>query len=595
MRYLSKRDDFLTESQLIKLLNETVVWYSSNLRDLLKSIYAKTNLQVANNLLDLEGKKLSDDITLLDISADGKYFTYKTLRNVKKMKEEGTLSDDTIIDWIEEDPELSDPLSAIDKIRRRKSLISLAYSEDDKIWQEPRQQIKIGRFINNTLKGVPNEDVEKLTTKIKNAKLGLDLIFEVVEGEEIRKWYNLNSYASKIGTLGDSCMRYEKCSDYFDIYVKNPDICKMVCLLEEVEESGKTIKKLVARAIIWKVTEKSSGNFEWLMDRRYFSEEHYDDKLKDYAANQGWAYKTVNSFSAAKSVTFNGDKFDCNMKIQLNNEIEYKKFPYMDTFRRFYTGSSILENNTDDRPEEEVYYILNDTNGSFKKIEKSSSERGEPVDGQVFSTFHNEWLDEHEAYWSERESSYLYEDDCVWCQDLNDYIHTDDAVYSEPYNEYILADDACQVVNHMFADGRCNSYAEWYYYTDENIMDLEDFEDVMWYEWVKKKFSGWWTNQTKIHISLLMDDWEDTLIPKILKRDTYRVVSGDFEKDFYLTEDDANFLKLEIDKSDSRVQDAISYDFDIANYGNETMIVKIKSNSDRTRVERLNVLPWLNF
>ena len=61
----------------------------------------------------------------------------------------------------------------------------------------------------------------------------------IVEGEDIKKYYNENSYVEhnnreyEDSSLLNSCMRYNRCSAYFDIYVKNPNQIKMAVIFDE--------------------------------------------------------------------------------------------------------------------------------------------------------------------------------------------------------------------------------------------------------------------------------------------------------------------------------------------------------------------------
>jgi hypothetical protein len=69
-------------------------------------------------------------------------------------------------------------------------------------------------------------------------------VFEIVEGDEIAKWYRYENYAENKGTLGNSCMR-DKRDSFFEIYTKNPEVCRMLILKED--------DKILGRALIWKL------------------------------------------------------------------------------------------------------------------------------------------------------------------------------------------------------------------------------------------------------------------------------------------------------------------------------------------------------
>jgi hypothetical protein len=53
--------------------------------------------------------------------------------------------------------------------------------------------------------------------------------FEVVKKrEQIRILYSEHSYMKKTGVRGSLVERFDKCQEYFDIYVENPDVCSLL-------------------------------------------------------------------------------------------------------------------------------------------------------------------------------------------------------------------------------------------------------------------------------------------------------------------------------------------------------------------------------
>jgi len=64
MKYLSTSKDFLSESVLIKLLNETVIYYSPDARKLLGKIEDVYQLPIATDLIWIEGIMLMKNLII---------------------------------------------------------------------------------------------------------------------------------------------------------------------------------------------------------------------------------------------------------------------------------------------------------------------------------------------------------------------------------------------------------------------------------------------------------------------------------------------------------------------------------------------------
>ena len=86
---------------------------------------------------------------------------------------------------------------------------------------------KIGRTVRQILTAnnisVTDQQIEKFVNTYKNA---WDKSFKktsegihLVSGEDIRNWYLESKYVPGGGQLNNSCMRYDKCQKYLDIYV----------------------------------------------------------------------------------------------------------------------------------------------------------------------------------------------------------------------------------------------------------------------------------------------------------------------------------------------------------------------------------------
>lgn len=180
-------------------------------------------------------------------------------------------------------------------------------------------EVRLGRFLNRFLKSVNYNFIEKDIEDFSNEYQAYFNIeqrifdnFKVVKGEEIRYWYNCKNYASEIGELGKSCMRYEHCSPFFDIYCKNEKTCSLLILTDDNN-------KLIGRALLWKMVQ--GYNY---IDRIYTSKESYTNIFHKWA--------DINNY-----------KMDTNKldTVSVNKEW-YNYYPFMDTFSFFSPKEGIL-------------------------------------------------------------------------------------------------------------------------------------------------------------------------------------------------------------------------------------------------------------
>ena len=222
-----------------------------------------------------------------------------------------------------------------------------------------KSSIKVGRFVNRIFDiyfkenpdseyGERNEysvaDVEKFVNKYTATALFMENAFdyfEIVDGEDIKYWYSEDKYVAKTGQLGNSCMRYNNCQDYFRIYAENPDVCKLLIFKNM---SG---DKIFGRALLWTDTDGQK-----LMDRAYTTKDNFMTLFSKWAKENN--YRTI----------YNED-VSCTIKVE---EKDYVKYPYMDTFKYYSLEKGLLYSNEDDV--ERPYYRLEDTGCRFSFYEK---------------------------------------------------------------------------------------------------------------------------------------------------------------------------------------------------------------------------------
>ena len=221
-----------------------------------------------------------------------------------------------------------------------------------------RNGIKIGRLVRSLLtttnKTFTDKDIENFVNDYKSTVEIINDIFSgisLVSGDDIKKYYNKNSYADLKGTLGDSCMRYEKCSDYLTIYSSNEDVVSLCVLLNDED-------KVMARALVW-ITDQ--GTF---MDRIYSLEEHQVDLLHKYAQSKGWMYKKENSNLTNFTTVYPDGKEEKIIHIVKLPAKYYDQYPYMDSLKFFVAGR--LSNKRD-----LGIYELEDTDGGYDDYSES--------------------------------------------------------------------------------------------------------------------------------------------------------------------------------------------------------------------------------
>lgn len=225
------------------------------------------------------------------------------------------------------------------------------------LWEHPnRVSGKVGRIARQLVRedvlrfDIEDRDFEIFASKLKASDISESGQFAMAEGDDIAKWYNESSYAhSDCGTLTRSCMRYDKCGVYMDIYTKNPDVCKMLILTNS--ETG----KLHGRALVWYTNDMV------LMDRVY-GNETVIEAFREYANENGWYYRTRNSYDNETQFTLNKKNKTVTVKIPTKfNRARY--YPYVDTFKYYNKTEGWLSNDYNSNYE----YRLESTSGSYSR------------------------------------------------------------------------------------------------------------------------------------------------------------------------------------------------------------------------------------
>lgn len=206
------------------------------------------------------------------------------------------------------------------------------------VWSKNRQEVNIGKAIKALLDlGEYKFTAKELEQYVNQFKATIDKLndkfsyFELVQGESIAYWYNYKNYLDRSGSLGNSCMSNVD-DEYFDIYMSNSDVCKLLIL-----KSQENPNKIVGRALLWTLT----GGEKYL-DRIYTIKDSDIQLFKDYAKENGWYSKLYNNSSDSNmAVSPDGKDVSLNISVKLGAG-DYDYYPYLDTLKYLDTHKAIL-------------------------------------------------------------------------------------------------------------------------------------------------------------------------------------------------------------------------------------------------------------
>jgi len=250
-----------------------------------------------------------------------------------------------------------------------------------------RVTLKVGRFINKFLNEniiesfkISKSDIEKFVNDYKSWFDPSKFVLKIVEGEEIRKWYNEKNYYSsngyQNGSLWNSCMRYEKRMKFLDLYCTNPKI-KMLVMLQEKDNEW----LVRSRALLWEdveVTKDFSGTLPHkikVMDRIYSVFDSDVNTFKKWAFDNGYIPKFEQNAKSHQFFDIKGEIVRISCVIDLDNG-HFGSFPYLDTFPYFNWDKKQVSN---DEYKFNWDYKLVQADGSLER-ESQEEENGNDED-----------------------------------------------------------------------------------------------------------------------------------------------------------------------------------------------------------------------
>lgn len=233
----------------------------------------------------------------------------------------------------------------------KEALVGIENTHEE-IYNLNRNTLRIGRLVTHFLNVIEfdfcEKDIEVFVNLYKASydftKNG-DKQFQIVSGDEIKKWYKNSLYSGygiengNRGVLNNSCMG-DKGEDFFDIYSKN-SVCSMLILYSDngiLNSDGSYVSdKIKGRCLLWDVD--FNGKKIKMLDRIYTNYDSDIDLFKNYAIERGWYFKESQSMDPNERISNNGTDWEITdnqndgifLKVELNHRA-YRNYPYMDTF-----------------------------------------------------------------------------------------------------------------------------------------------------------------------------------------------------------------------------------------------------------------------
>lgn len=205
-----------------------------------------------------------------------------------------------------------------------------------------RIEIKTGRALRQLAEllciTMTDAEIEKASNQLKSIAddSNEDPFGDISEvaGEEIRKWYFSDNYWAGNGgssVLRDSCMRYKEAQAFLDIYVDNPEVCRLIILTKEDKKAEMGVKDrtyLLGRALLW--IDKDGNK---IMDRVYANDVNTELFIK-YAKKNEYIYKEAQSRGECRWQE-NGKWAERKIFVKLEVDDD-KRFPYLDSLYYVY-------------------------------------------------------------------------------------------------------------------------------------------------------------------------------------------------------------------------------------------------------------------
>lgn len=226
-----------------------------------------------------------------------------------------------------------------------------------------RQEMSVGKIVNKLFPDKFKQiEIEQFVNDFKTEMKKSSSSFKLVSGEELRYWYLDDNYENKKqGDINSSCMKEAKSQPFLDIYVNNPEKCKLLILM-----SDKVPDKIKGRALVWAGLRKPENKI--YMDRIYTINDSDKGLYIDYAKANNWLYKSKQVMHDASYID-NGKVVTSSVSIALNPAM-YKFYPSLDTLPYYTPSTGRLGSNAGNYVSGHPRLNLNSATGGYTKIDR---------------------------------------------------------------------------------------------------------------------------------------------------------------------------------------------------------------------------------
>jgi len=307
---------------------------------------------------------------------------------------------------------------SVDRIER------LEKSGEDLWTSSSRFHARPASVIRKVFNDISDRDIEIFNNVYRAHINQLSFELKIVKGEDIRKYYHAPNYFHQSSSLGASCMKYDNCQKYLNIYVDNTDKISMLVMLD------KRTNQLMGRSLLWNLGDDK------IMDRIYtVNDDELSFHFKKWANENAYLYKYEQKWNNTMMFESNGKRLEKEISFKLEH-FDYSRYPYFDTFKFLNIKNGMMYNYI---PEEKNNLrTLSDAGGgynaydifAFDFILRVFQHRGDTVrinyrDG-VFITDENYRTHQSNVCWSESNNCYIITKDSKYNESIDDHLFIDE-------------------------------------------------------------------------------------------------------------------------------------------------------------------------
>ncbi len=298
--------------------------------------------------------------------------------------------------------------------------IETLLSKGEDLWTSSKRfHIKPGSFISKIFKGVHPREVEIFSNLFRNIQSKIEMDFRIIKGQKIRDFYHHSTYYSENGSLGASCMKYDVCQEYLDLYTQNTDTISLLILIDDQ-------CKLIGRSLLWDLGDTK------IMDRIYtINDENFQYHFKKWADDNGYWYKKEQRWNNTLFFESKGKVDYKQIDITLKN-YDFESYPYMDTFKFIDFKNGRISNY---QPHGVKFNTISSAEGKvqppdiYSLCEKSKTYHSS--DSIVFVPARGINVCSDITVYSDIYDTYILREDAFYDQDLRDWVYQDNDLNNE--------------------------------------------------------------------------------------------------------------------------------------------------------------------